>query len=58
MIDDLPREADALPILRSRNWLIPVLLFLGLTGWAVIVWGLWLLKRTAEAAAIAVGGSV
>jgi hypothetical protein len=61
MIDNPPRETDALPTLRSRNWLIPALLFLGLGGWAVlaaVAYGLWLLKSMTEAAAIAFGGSV
>jgi hypothetical protein len=61
MIDDPYREEVALATLRTRSWLIPVLLFMGLSGWAVLVavgYGLWLLKRMAEAAAIAFGGAV
>jgi hypothetical protein len=61
MIDDPSREADALPTLRSRNWLILALLMLGLSGWAIIAavaWGVWVLECMANAAVIAVGGSV
>jgi hypothetical protein len=60
MIDDPPREADALPTPRSGPWLIPVLLAMALAGWAVfgaVVWGLWLLTRMVEAA-IAIGWPV
>jgi hypothetical protein len=61
MIDDPYREEVALSTLRTRSWLIPVLLFMGLGGWAVlgaVAYGVWLLKSMAEAAAIAFGGAV
>jgi hypothetical protein len=58
MIDNPPREADALPTLRTRNWLILGLLVMSIGAWGAGAYGLWLLKCLAEAAAIAVGGSV
>jgi hypothetical protein len=57
MIDNLPREADALPTLRSNNWLIPLLLAMALTGWVIICGVLWVFKLMANVA-IAVGGLV
>jgi hypothetical protein len=61
MIDDPYREADALPTLRTRNWL---LLAIALAGWAIfgaVAWGLWLLgcvAKAAFAAAVAIGWPV
>jgi NO-binding membrane sensor protein with MHYT domain len=36
MIDDLHREADALPTLRTRSWVILGLLISGIGLWAVL----------------------
>jgi hypothetical protein len=58
MIEDPYREADALPTLRTRNWLILGLLLVAIGACVATAYGLWLLKCLAEAAAIAVGGSV
>jgi hypothetical protein len=57
MIDDRYREADALPTLRSRNWLILGLLMMALSGVATIACGAWLFRVMVNVA-IAVGGPV
>jgi hypothetical protein len=54
MIDDPHREADALPTLRSRNWLFLGLLVISIGAWGVVG---WLLKHMVDMA-IAIGWPV
>jgi hypothetical protein len=51
MIDDLHREADALPTLRTRAWVILGLLTFGIAMYAAIA---WLIKCVVDAV-IAIG---
>jgi hypothetical protein len=54
MIDDRYREADALPTLRTRNWLILGLLVISIGAWSAAG---WLFGYMVEAA-IAIGWPV
>jgi hypothetical protein len=47
MIDDLHREADALPTLRTRSWVILGLLTFGIAAWGAAG---WLFGQTVDAA--------